>query len=307
MEIVKALIPAAGLGARFLPATKAIPKEMIPLLNKPAIQWIAEEGLLSEIANFIIIVGTHKEAIAHHFDSSSSLENALKEKDKDRIPLLSSIEKLTRLAQFTYIRQPEPLGLGHAVWMARHTIGKEYFAIALPDDIIFGKQPALSQLIRVARQEKASVIAVQEVPTECLSSYGIVGIKKQITPHLYQLSHIVEKPHPKDAPSSLAVVGRYILSHKIFNSLEQISTYATQELQLTDAISHMMQHNERVFAYKVQGTRYDLGTPLGWIKAVIGSSLQDPEYGPHIRKFLASLDTPESFMYNPAKAIEHNL
>jgi UTP--glucose-1-phosphate uridylyltransferase len=307
MEIVKVLVPAAGLGARFLPYTKAIPKEMIPLLNKPAIQYIAEEGLQSDIANFIMIVGKNKEAIANHFDSSAFLESMLKEKDRDRLPLLASIEKLSRLCQFTYIRQSEPLGLGHAVWLARNAISKEYFGIALPDDIIISKQPALSQLIRVARQEKASVIAVQEVPTECISSYGIVGIKKQITPSLFQLSHIVEKPHPKDAPSSLAVVGRYILSSKVFNSLEHLSTYATPELQLTDAISHMMQHNERVFAYKVQGTRYDLGTPLGWIKAVIGSSLQDAEYGPHIRKFLASLHTTDSFMYNPAKTIEHSL
>lgn len=307
MEIVKVVIPAAGIGARFLPYTKAVPKEMLPLLNKPAIQYIAEEGLQSDIQNFIMIVGKNKQAIVDHFDTAAFLEALLKEKDKDKLSLLSSIDKISRLAQFTYIRQSEPLGLGHAIWTARHTIGKEYFAIALPDDVIVSKQPGLSQLIRIARQEKASVVAVQEVPTECISSYGVVGIKKQITPHLFQLSHIVEKPHPKDAPSSLAIVGRYILSHKIFNSLEQISTYASQELQLTDALSHMMQHNERVFAYKIQGTRYDLGTPLGWIKAVIGSSLQDPEYGPHIRKFLASLHTTDSFIYNPAKVIEHTL
>ncbi len=307
MEIVKVVVPAAGIGARFLPYTKAIPKEMLPLLNKPAIQYIAEEGLQSDIQNFIMIVGKNKQAIVDHFDTAAFLEALLKEKDKDKLSLLNSVDKISRLAQFTYIRQSEPLGLGHAVWIARHSIGKEYFAIALPDDIIVSKQPGLSQLIRIARQEKASVIAVQEVPTECISSYGIVGIKKQITPHLFQLSHVVEKPHPKDAPSSLAIVGRYVLSHKIFNSLEQISTYASQELQLTDALSHMMQHNERVFAYKIQGTRYDLGTPLGWIKAVIGSSLQDAEYGPHIRKFLASLHTTDSFIYNPAKVIEHNL
>ena len=193
------------------------------------------------------------------------------------------------------------------MWLARHCINKEYFAVALPDDIIVSKQPALSQLIRVARQEKASVIAVQEVPTECISSYGIVAIKKSITPNLFQLSNVVEKPHPKDAPSSLAIVGRYVLSSKIFQSLDEMSSYEQSELTFTDAIAHMMQHNERVFAYKVQGIRYDIGTPLGWVKAVIGSSLQDPEYGPAIRKFLTDINTTDSFLYNPAKIIEHNL
>ncbi len=305
MEIVKAIIPAAGIGTRFLPYTKAIPKEMLPLLNKPAIQHIAEEILQSEISNLFIITCKRKNAIADHFDSSAILDALLKE--RDQMELMASTEKLARLAHFTYIRQPEPLGLGHAVYMARHSINKEYFAVALPDDIIISKQPALAQMIRIARQEKASVIAIQEVPAECVSSYGIVSIKKQITPNLFQLSHVVEKPQPKDAPSHLAIVGRYILSHKIFSSLEEISTYATGELQLTDAIAHMMQHNERVFAYKIQGTRYDIGTPLGWVKAIIGSSLQDPDYAPHIRKFLAELTTPESFLYNPAKTIEHSL
>lgn len=305
MEIIKAIIPAAGLGTRFLPYTKAIAKEMLPLLNKPAIQHTIEEALLSEISNFLVVVGQGKHAIADHFDTSAGLEILLKERDK--LGLLASTDRINRLAQFTYIRQSEPLGLGHAIWMARHSINKEYFAISLPDDIIMGKQPALSQLIRIARQEKASVIAVQEVPTECVSSYGIVAIKKQITPNLFQLSNVVEKPHPKDAPSSLAIVGRYVLSHKIFNSLEQISTYASSELQLTDAIAHMMQNNERVFAYKIQGTRYDIGTPVGWIKAVIGSSLQDPETAPHIRKFLSEIYTTDSFLYNPAKTIEHTL
>ncbi len=304
MEIRKVIIPAAGLGTRFLPYSKSIAREMLPLLNKPAIQHVAEEALLSELANIIVITSKGKDAIADHFDMSSI--NAYM-KEHDKLGLLASIEKLARLAQFTYIRQPEPLGLGHALWLARHCINKEYFAVALPDDIIVSKQPALSQLIRVGRQEKASVIAVQEVPTECISSYGIVAIKKSITPNLFQLSNVIEKPHPKDAPSSLAIVGRYVLSSKIFQSLDEMSSYEQSELTLTDAIAHMMQHNERVFAYKVQGIRYDIGTPLGWVKAVIGASLQDPEYGPTIRKFLTDLNTTDSFLYNPAKIIEHNL
>lgn len=304
MEITKVVIPAAGVGPRFLPFSKTVPREMLPLLNKPSIQYVAEEALLSELVNMVIITAKGKELIGDHFDMSALPQWA---RDHDKAGLLASVEKLARLAHFTYIPQQEPLGLGHAVWLARHCINKEYFAVALPDDIIFNKQPALSQLVRVARQEKASVIAVQEVPTECVSSYGIVGIRKTITPNLFQLSHVVEKPHPKDAPSSLAVVGRYVLSSKIFNSLDELQTYEQTELSLTDAICHMMQHNERVFAYKVQGTRYDLGTPLGWIKAVIGSALQDPEYGPATRKFLADINSPDSFLYNPAKIIEHNI
>ncbi|MBA3751271.1 UTP--glucose-1-phosphate uridylyltransferase [Candidatus Dependentiae bacterium] len=304
MEITKVVIPAAGVGPRFLPFSKTVPREMLPLLNKPSIQHVAEEALLSELVNMIVITAKGKEQIADHFDMSA-VNPLIREHDK--AGLLASIEKLARMAHFTYIPQQEPLGLGHAVWLARHCINKEYFAVALPDDIIFSKQPALSQLIRVARQEKASVIAVQEVPTECISSYGIVGIRKTITPNLFQLSHVVEKPNPKDAPSSLAVVGRYVLSSKIFNSLDEMQTYEQTELNLTDAICHMMQHNERVFAYKVQGTRYDLGTPLGWIKAVIGSALQDPDYGPATRKFLADINSPDSFLYNPAKIIEHNI
>lgn len=303
MEIVKVVIPAAGLGTRFLPFTKSVPKEMLPLLDKPSIHYSAEEALNSGISSISIITGKNKQAISDYFDPSVLVADMLKEKGDS----VAALAKLARLASFNYIRQPEPLGLGHAIWLARHMIHKEYFAIALPDDIIISKQPALSQLIRVARQEKASVIAVQEVPAECVSSYGIVAIKKQITPQLFQLSHVVEKPHPKDAPSNLAIVGRYILSHKIFTSLEYLNTYAIGELQLTDAISHMMHNSERVFAYKIPGTRYDIGTPLGWVKAVIGSALQDAEYGPHIRKFLTQLQTSESFLYNPAKTIEHSL
>jgi UTP--glucose-1-phosphate uridylyltransferase len=302
MEIVKAIIPAAGFGTRFLPYTKAIPREMLPLLNKPAIQHIAEEALFSGLTNILIITNKSKKIIADHFDSIDPLELGIKDKVS-----LTTIERLIRQAQYTYIRQSEPLGLGHAIWLTRHLINKEYFAVGLPDDIIINKQqPAFAQLIRIARQEKASVIAVQEVPAEKVSSYGIVAIKRQITPSLFQLSSVIEKPLAKDAPSNLAIVGRYILSPKIFSALEWISVHeGTGELQLTDAIAHMMQHNERVFAYKVQGTRYDLGTPLGWIKSVIQSSLETAEYGPAIRTFLASLEEQNPSAFTTHKTTEN--
>lgn len=305
MDIIKTIIPAAGLGTRFLPFTKAVPKEMVPVLNKPAIQYIVEEALASNINNFLIITSRDKQAISNHFDSSLELEMLLKERGK--LDLLANLERITRTAHFSYIRQSDPRGLGHAVWMARTMIGKEYFGIMLPDDIIISKTPALDQLIKIARQEKASVIAVQEVPVEQVSSYGIVGIKKQITPNLFQVSQVIEKPSQKDALSNLAIVGRYVLSHKIFNSLETIEADQNGELQLTDAIAHMIHSNEKVFAYKVQGIRYDIGNPIGWIKTIIGCALQDPQFAPHIQKFLEDKEALDAFIYNPSKIIEHSL
>lgn len=305
MSITKAIIPAAGLGTRFLPFTKAVPKEMLPLLTKPAIQYIIEEGLNANINQFYMITNRSKHAMSDYFDQSDEFAARLKERNKEK--LLDSLTKIMRTAQFTYIRQSEPLGLGHAVLMAKNVIGKEYFGIMLPDDIIISKDPGIAQLIRVAMQEKASVIAVQEVPEDCVSSYGIVAIKKQITPNLFHVSDLIEKPAKKDAPSNLAIIGRYVLSYKIFKALEDISTYAVDELQLTNGITQMLKNNEKVFAYKVQGTRFDVGNPIGWVKAVISLALQDPYYAPHIKDFLCGFDTTNSMVYNPTKNISHRL
>jgi len=282
MAISKVVIPAAGLGTRFLPETKAIPKEMLPILNKPAIQYIVEEAVQSGIKLFLMITSKEKNAIANHFDLSPELNLFLQEHGKQA--LVAGLDKLIRTTQFTYIRQPEPLGLGHAVYMARHSIGKEYFGVMLPDDIMVSQNAGLAQLIAVAHQEKASVLAVQEVPLEKTASYGVVSIKKQISPNLFQINNLVEKPPSKDAPSNLAIVGRYVLSHKIFDSLDAIKPYAHDELQLTDAIAHMLNNGEKVFAYKLQGHRYDVGTPMGLIKANIGIGLQHPEYASEIKK-----------------------
>ena len=305
MDITKVVIPAAGKGTRFLPITKSIPKEMLPLLEKPAIQYILEEAMQVAIKNYIIVTNSQKHSLENYFDATSELEGFLKETKKEA--LLDGLDKIIRSAAFTYVRQSEQLGLGHAISLARHCIQKEYFGVMLPDDIIMGKDPALGQLIRVARQEKATVIAVQEVPANCLSSYGVIDIKKQITPHLFQVCNLVEKPSQKNAPSNLAVIGRYVLSHKIFNSLDHVTEYSTDEIQLTDAISHMIQNNEKVFAYKVQGMRYDVGTPIGWIKAIIGISLQHPYYKNHVKQFIDDMDTTDSYMYNQSKNIQHTL
>lgn len=303
MDITKVIIPAAGRGTRFLPFSKSVPKELLPLLEKPAIQYVIEEGIHSAIRNFIMVTSREKQALENHFDADQALELFLKENNKEA--LLHDPETLIRQTEFTYVRQHDTLGLGHAVWLARHAIQKEYFGIMLPDDIIVDKQPALDQLIKIARQEKASVIAVQEVPAECFSSYGMVDIKKQITPNLFQVQGLVEKPAQKDAPSNLAVIGRYVLSSKIFASLEHVKNYSLEEIQLTDGITHMIQNNEKVFAYKVQGIRYDVGNPLGWIKATIGMALDHPHYGPAIKRFLADCQTVESYRYNKSKNIEH--
>jgi UTP--glucose-1-phosphate uridylyltransferase len=168
-------------------------------------------------------------------------------------------------------------------------IGKEYFAICLPDDLIVHETPGIAQLMRIAKQEKASVIAVQEMPLEAIGSYGVIGIKKQISPSLFQVSHLVEKPKPKDAPSNLAVVGRYVISSKIFQALDEVGVYAQKELQLSDGISQMIHNNERVFAYKIQGTRYDIGTPLGWLKAVVGNAWRDQHLGPELQAYIEEL------------------
>jgi UTP--glucose-1-phosphate uridylyltransferase len=305
MEVCKAIIPAAGLGTRFLPFSKAVPKEMLPLLNKPAIQYIIEEGLESDITNFTFVTCKGKEAIANHFDEDRDLELILKGTTRNH--LLANLKQIIRNAQFSYVRQSEARGLGHAIWSARHLIDKEYFGIFLPDDIMISRPPALAQLIKIAKQERASVIAVQEVEKDAISSYGIVGIKKQITPNLFQLSHLVEKPLPSEAPSNLGIIGRYVLSHKIFPALEEIETDIHGELQLTDGISQMLYNNEKVFAYKVQGVRYDIGTPLGWIKATIGCALQHPEYANEINAFLHNKELIDSFFYNSTKILERSL
>jgi UTP--glucose-1-phosphate uridylyltransferase len=306
MEITKAVIPAAGLGTRFLPFTKAVPKEMLPLLNKPAIQYIIEEGIDSDINNFIMVTSREKQAISNHFDHNVELELLLKERGKNAS--LSTLERIARDVTFSYVRQSEPRGLGHAVWIARHNIhDKEYFGICLPDDIIISKNPALGQLIKIARQEKASVIAIQEVPMDECNSYGIIGIKKQITPNLFQVSHLIEKPDQKDAPSNLAIVGRYVLSHKIFSALEELEADEDDELQLTDAINQMLHNNEKVFACKLAGIRYDIGNPIGWLKANIGCALQDPQYAPHINKLLEDRELLDTFLYSPKKISEQLL
>jgi len=286
--ITKAIIPAGGLGTRFLPATKTTPKEMLPLLEKPAIQYIVEEGIRSSIKTFVVVTGKNKSAIEDHFDTFPELENYLTARKKEY--LLDEVNKIVNNTNFIYVRQKEPLGLGHAVWSAKHVIGKEPLAIFLPDDIIVSAVPCMAQLINIASQEKCNVLAVQEVPIESVQSYGVIGIRKQFSPNLFQVKELVEKPKPVDAPSNLAIIGRYVLSPNIFQSLEEMRVGVGGEIQLTDAIQSLLLSGEKVFAYKIQGTRYDIGNPMGLLKANLDLALRHPQYSEHILSYLTELD-----------------
>ena len=284
MNIRKVVIPAAGFGTRFLPITKSIPKEMLPLINKPAIQYIIEEGIQSNISQFIMILGRSKEVIANYFDRSPELESFLEKKGKKN--LIKTIEQIVSTAHFTYIRQATPLGLGHAVKQAEHAIGKDYFGIMLPDDIFLGNEPVIAQLAQIAQKKKASVIAVQEVDARNVSSYGIVGISKKISSNLFQVSHLIEKPSIEMAPSNLAIIGRYVLSPSIFTSLEKVTIDDHGELQLTNGIAHMIKNGETVLACKVDNRRHDIGTPLGWLKATFDIALSNPMYATKLKEYL---------------------
>jgi len=303
INLTKVVIPAAGVDDAFLPVSRVLPKGMLPVLEKPALQYVIEEALGSGISNALLITGRGKQVVADFFDKCSFLQQLL---SCERRQLLAGLDKVLEGMEFSFFRQQDPLGSGHAVWLARNAIHKEYFGVMMPDDIIVAKIPALEQLIKVARQEKACVIAVQEVPSSCVSRYGIIKIRKQITPNLFQLAGLVEKPKPKDAPSNIAVVGRYILSPKIFTALDDLVRFEG-EFGLTAAIDQMIRAGERVFAYKVQGMRYDIGTPVGLIKATIGLALQDPRYSAHIKQFLKEIDTLDSYLYQASKVIEHTI
>src|SRR5579863_6398737 len=287
MKINKAVIPAAGLGTRFLPYTKSIPKEMLPILEKPSIQLILEEGLASDITDFIIIANDDKQALKHFLFHQPKLEDELAERGK--LDLLASINKVINASQFEFVPQPKALGLGHAALQTKEAVGNEYFGIFLPDEIMVGDTPALAQLIEVAQKYNASVIGVLEVPREKVSSYGIVAIKEQLEDGIFDVNALVEKPAVDQAPSNLAIVGRYILSPRIFASLENTKPGAGNEIQLTDGIADMMRNGERVIAYVMKTSRYDVGNRLGWIEANIDIAFKNPQLGPVIKEYCKKL------------------
>lgn len=268
-KIKKAIIPAAGLGTRFLPATKAMPKEMLPIVDKPTIQYIIEEAVESGIEDIIIVTGKGKRAIEDHFDSSFELEQNLLL--KGQIELLHEVQKPSEMANIHYIRQKEPKGLGHAIWSARKFIGDEPFAVLLGDDIVQSSKPCLKQMIELYDRYSASIIGVKPVEKEEVSRYGIVD-GKQINKGFYSVTNLIEKPAVQEAPSNIAIMGRYILSPRIFKILDTQETGAGGEIQLTDSIKKLNEY-EAVYAYEFEGKRYDVGEKLGFIQTTIDFAL----------------------------------
>ncbi|WP_342042992.1 UTP--glucose-1-phosphate uridylyltransferase GalU [Bacillus sp. OTU2372] len=284
-KVRKAIIPAAGLGTRFLPATKAMPKEMLPIVDKPTIQYIIEEAVASGIEDIIIVTGKGKRAIEDHFDMAMELEENLIGKKK--FDLLEKVQFATNLADIHYIRQKEPKGLGHAVWCARNFIGNEPFAVLLGDDIVQGETPCLRQLINQYEETFSSVIGVQSVPDQETHRYGIIDPSSQ-DGRLYQVNNFVEKPKPGTAPSNLAIMGRYILTPEIFMFLEEQEKGAGGEIQLTDAIQKLNQI-QRVFAYDFEGKRYDVGEKFGFVKTTVEFALQHKDLHDDMIDYLKNL------------------
>lgn len=271
-KVKKAIIPAAGLGTRFLPATKAMPKEMLPIINKPTIQYIVEEAIESGIEDIIIVTGKGKRAIEDHFDNAFELESRLLEDGK--LELLKEVQRSSKV-DIHYIRQKEPKGLGHAVWCARRFIGDEPFGVLLGDDIVTGEKPCLGQLIGQYEETQNSVIGVQKVPEEVTHRYGIIEPDFQ-QDRLYRVNNFVEKPAPGTAPSNLAIMGRYVFTPKIFKYLDLQEKGVGGEIQLTDAIQKLNQ-SERVYAYNFEGNRYDVGERLGYILTTLEFAMQNED------------------------------
>jgi UTP--glucose-1-phosphate uridylyltransferase len=291
MRVRKAVFPAAGWGTRFLPATKAQPKEMLPLVDKPVIQYAVEEAVAAGIEQVIIVNSSQKRVIEDHFDLNYELEHLLEEKGE--IEKLRQVRAITDLAQIAYIRQKEQLGLGHAVLMAKDLIGHEPFAVILPDDVVISDRPCIGQLVHAYHEHHGSVVAVTQVPHEDTARYGVIagepvteGSDRERT---YRITQLVEKPAPEDAPSDLAVIGRYVLTPKIFDKLEQTQRGAGGEIQLTDAIQALMDE-QSVFGYAYEGKRYDAGTTMGWLQASVELALARPDMGGEFREYLRTLD-----------------
>ncbi|CAI82062.1 TPA: UTP--glucose-1-phosphate uridylyltransferase GalU [Staphylococcus aureus] len=284
-KIKKAIIPAAGLGTRFLPATKAMPKEMLPILDKPTIQYIVEEAARAGIEDIIIVTGRHKRAIEDHFDSQKELEMVLKEKGKSE--LLEKVQYSTELANIFYVRQKEQKGLGHAISSARQFIGNEPFVVLLGDDIVESEVPAVKQLIDVYEETGHSVIGVQEVPEADTHRYGIIDPLTK-NGRQYEVKKFVEKPAQGTAPSNLAIMGRYVLTPEIFDYLKTQKEGAGNEIQLTDAIERMNNDNQ-VYAYDFEGERYDVGEKLGFVKTTIEYALKDDSMREELTRFIKEL------------------
>ena len=285
-KIRKAVFPAAGLGTRFLPATKSSPKEMLPLVDKPLIQYAVEEAVASGIESILIITGRDKSAIENHFDISFELEHLLKERGKDK--MFAAVRAVSDIAQISYTRQKQALGLGHAIYQAKDFVGNEPFAALLADDIIDSEKPALKQMIEVFEKYDAPVIATMQVAGEAISRFGVID-GEEVSRGVYKIKDMVEKPAYADAPSDLAIIGRYIFTPDIFDAIEKTSPDSGDEIQITDAMRILLK--ERPFyAVKLDGTRHDAGDKLGFLKATVEFALKREDLGQEFREYLRSLN-----------------
>ena len=290
MRVRKAVFPAAGLGTRFLPATKAQPKEMLPLVDKPIIQYGVEEALASGCDQIIIITGRGKTAIEDHFDVSYELEKMLEERGKTE--LLSIVRQISDMIHVAYVRQKEAMGLGHAVLMARELVGNEPFAVLLADDVIDAQKPCLRQMMDVFEESQCSIIATQEVNGPAISSYGVLDAQKiegKFDGRAFNVRSMVEKPKQEEAPSNLAIIGRYILTPTIFETLERTPLGTGGELQLTDGLRGLLSAGEKIYGYTFEGKRHDAGDKLGFLKATVEFALKRADLGPDFAEYLRAL------------------
>jgi UTP--glucose-1-phosphate uridylyltransferase len=290
MKVRKAVFPAAGLGTRFLPATKALPKEMLPLVDKPIIQYGVEEAIASGCDQIVMVTSTGKSAIEDHFDISFELERTLEKRGKQE--LLETVQKIAGMVDIAYIRQKQALGLGHAVLMAKELVGNEPFGVILPDDIIDAEVPCLKQMIEIYNETGCSVLATQVVEGPAISAYGVLDAKPVPGRHngrLFDVSHLVEKPKFEDAPSKLAIIGRYILTPTIFEMLASIEPGSGGELQLTDGLRQLLK-KEKIYGFTFEGKRHDAGDKLGFLKATVEFALKREDLGKDFREYLKGLE-----------------
>ena len=286
MKVRKAVIPAAGLGTRFLPATKAQPKEMLPIVDKPTIQYIIEEAAAAGVEDIIVVTGRSKRSIEDHFDRSIELELELEKSGKE--DLLQIVRHIPEIANVHFIRQKQPLGLGHAVLTASHFIGDEPFAVLLGDDVVVSRKPVLQQMVEVFNEYKTSILGVQEVSEDVVGKYGIVACRP-VDDGIFKVRDLVEKPNREEAPSRIAILGRYILTPSIFSYLETQEKGAGGEIQLTDALKRLAR-DEAMYAYIFKGHRYDVGTKIGFLQANIEFGLRNPELTDDLKAYLNALN-----------------
>jgi len=286
-KVRKAVFPAAGLGTRFLPATKASPKEMLPLVDKPLIQYSIEEAVASGIESVLIVTGREKSSIENHFDISYELESLLQEKGKTEF--FAQVRAISEICRISYTRQKQALGLGHAIYQAKDFAENEPFAVLLADDVVDAEKPALKQMMEVFEEYNAPVIATMQVPGEAISRFGVIDAD-EVAPNVFKINDMVEKPKFEDAPSDLAIIGRYILTPDIFDAIERTEKGAGGEIQITDAMRLMLREGKPFYAVRLEGTRHDAGDKLGFLIATVEFALKREDLGADFREFLRSLE-----------------